>query len=356
MHFHSLALSSVTRPIRDAVVLGFAVPEALRERFRFTPGQYLTLRAEVQGETLRRPYSICSSPAEPELRVAIKRVNGGAFSNWANDRLRVGDELEVLPPQGRFTLSAPQGPRHVLAFAAGSGITPIVSIVAHTLATEAQSRCTLFFGNRSHGSTLFREALCDLKDRYLERFQLGFVMSREHQDLDLLNGRIDAAKCAAIFARWVPLATVDQVMVCGPESMIDAVCGALSSAGFPEARVGTERFLAAAPSQRRRAAPQAAGPAEVLSEIVVVQDGVRKSFQLARDGLSILDGAAAAGIELPHSCKGGMCSTCRARVIEGEVDMDLNYALEDYEIARGDVLCCQSFPQSDRVVLDFDQP
>ena len=354
MQLHALRVSALSHPIRDAVVLDLAVPEALAQSFRFIPGQYLTLEAEVEGERLRRPYSICSSPRERELRIAIKRVAGGVFSNWANDTLHVGDELAVLPPQGRFTLDPPTGPRHILAFAAGSGITPILSILEHTLASEPKSRCTLYFGNRSHSSTLFRETLCGLKDRYLERFQLGFVMSREHQDLELLNGRIDATKCAAIFAQWVPLAPIDQVLVCGPETMIDAVCGALKHAAYPEARIKTERFVAAAASRRRIERPSAGGPAEARAEIVIVQDGVRKSFHLARNSLSIIDGAAAAGIELPHSCKGGMCATCRARLLEGEVEMDTNYVLEDYEIARGEVLCCQSFPLSDRVVIDFD--
>jgi ring-1,2-phenylacetyl-CoA epoxidase subunit PaaE len=345
----------VEHPTRDAVVLTFTLPEHLRASFRFLPGQYLTLAAEIDGEELRRPYSICTGTHEPNLQVAIKCVPDGAFSNWAK-HLRAGEVLRVMPPQGRFTLAPEVGARrHYLAFAAGSGITPILSILKSTLANEPASRVTLFYGNRAHSSTLFREELCELKDRYLDRFQLAFVMSREHQDLELLNGRIDAAKCALIFARWVPLAAIDAVYVCGPGAMIDEVLAALRTAGYPEAKVKTERFVAAPRSSRRQPRVEAAAELSAATEVTIVQDGQRRSFLLAKNSVSILDGAASAGIELPHSCKSGMCSTCRAKLVEGEVDMDTNYALEDYEVTRGYVLCCQSFPITERVVVDFDQ-
>lgn len=354
-HFHALPIASVDRSTRDAVVLTLTVPPSLHEVFRFTQGQYLTLAATIEGERLRRPYSICSSPADANLRVAIKRVEGGVFSNWANDVLQPGDVLDVLPAQGRFfTPLDPAARRHYLAFAAGSGITPLVSIIQTTLATEAQSRFTLFYGNRSHATTLFGGELCELKDRYLERLQLAFVMSREQQDLELLNGRIDGEKCARIFRQWVPLAGIDTVFVCGPEAMIDAVRGALGEAGYPAERIRCERFVAAPHPRARHRSAEKKG--EVMpTEVTVVQDGQRRIFQLERNTVSLLDGAAAAGIELPHSCKGGMCSTCRAKLVEGEVEMDRNYALEDYEVARGYVLCCQSFPMTPKVVVDFDQ-
>lgn len=352
--FYALSIAALDRPTRDAVVLSFDRPAELAEPFRFEAGQYLTLRATIDGEELRRPYSICSAPDESRLRVAIKRVPGGRFSNWANEMLRAGDSIEVAPPQGRFTLHpTPQSRRRYLAFAAGSGITPILAIAKTALAKEPQSTFTLFYGNRAHGTTLFRGELCDLKDRYLTRFQLGFVMSREHQDLELLNGRIDAEKCAALFARWIRLDHIDGVFVCGPEAMIEAVLAALETAGYPKDRVKAERFVAATPAKRRPAASSSA-PETLGSEVVIVLDGQRRNFRMTRD-ISILDAAAQHGIELPHSCKGGMCSTCRAKLTEGEVDMDTHYALEDYELARGYVLCCQSFPLTDRVVVDFDQ-
>lgn len=351
--FYTLRIAALDRPTRDATVLSFDLPSELAEPFRFQAGQYLTLRTTIDGEEIRRPYSICSAPDESRMSVAIKRVAGGTFSNWANEALRVGDCIEVSPPQGRFTLQPnPEAGRHYLAFAAGSGITPIMAIAKTALAKEPRSKFTLFYGNRAHGTTLFRTELCELKDRYLTRFQLGFVMSREHQDLELLNGRIDGEKCAALFARWVRLKDIDGVFVCGPEAMMASVLGALETAGYPKERIKAEHFVAAAAPKRR---PAVAGPAAQApgSEVVVVLDGQRRSFRMARE-ITILDAAAQQGIELPHSCKGGICSTCRAKLTEGEVEMDTHYALEDYELARGYVLCCQSYPLTDRVVVDFD--
>ncbi len=353
--FHPLTVASVVRETRDAVVITFAVPEALRDAFRYEPGQHLTLKADIDGRDVRRSYSVCSAQQEGVLRIAVKRAPGGTFSTWANERLAAGDTIEVMPPAGHFHLPLdPAARHHYVGFAAGSGITPLLSIVATTLAAEPGSHFTLFYGNRASGSVMFREELAALKDRHLDRFNLVHVLSRESQDIDLLHGRIDRARADALVDRWVPLAEVDAVFVCGPESMMDAVAGALAARAFPPERVRIERFASSIPRHEHQPArPVDAGRSQ--TEVTVVVDGARKTYTLDRTKESLLEGALAHGIELPYSCKGGVCATCRCRLVEGEVDMDVNFALEDYEVARGFVLACQSYPATDRVVVDFDQ-
>jgi ring-1,2-phenylacetyl-CoA epoxidase subunit PaaE len=261
-----------------------------------------------------------------------------------------------MPPIGHFNVPLDaQARHHYVGFAAGSGITPLLSIVASTLHAEPQSHFTLFYGNRASGTVMFREELAALKDRFLDRFNLVHVLSREAQDIELLHGRIDRERAEALLDRWVPLAEVDAVFVCGPEGMMDAVTGALRSRGYPDGKVKIERFAASIPKKQehRVARPSAAGRNE--TEVTVIQDGVRKSYTLDRTKENLLDAGLAAGIELPYSCKGGVCSTCRCKLLEGEVDMDVNFALEDYEVARGFILACQSYPATDKVVVDFDQ-
>ncbi|MFO1283807.1 MAG: 1,2-phenylacetyl-CoA epoxidase subunit PaaE [Burkholderiales bacterium] len=353
--FHPLVVDRVDRETRDAVVVTFAVPESLGEAFRFEPGQHLTLKARIGGVDVRRSYSICSSRQDGRLRIAVKRAPGGVFSTWANESLAPGVTLEVMPPTGHFHLPVdPAARHHYVGFAAGSGITPLLSIVATTLAAEPMSHVTLFYGNRASGTVMFREELAALKDRHLDRFNLVHVLSRESQDIDLLHGRIDRERAGALLERWVPLAEVDAVFVCGPEPMMDAVVAALAARGFPPERVRLERFASSIPRHEHQVArPVADG--RTRTEVTVVVDGARKSYTLDRTKESLLDGALANGIELPYSCKGGVCATCRCRLVEGEVDMDVNFALEDYEVARGFVLACQSFPATDKVVVDFDQ-
>jgi len=353
--FHRLPIARVERETRDAVAVTFAVPEALRDQFRFTQGQHLTLRADIGGEDVRRSYSICSAVHENALRIAVKRAPGGAFSTWANEALKAGATVEVMPPMGHFNVPLdPAAKRHYLGFAAGSGITPLLSIIKTTLAVESQSRFTLFYGNRASSTVMFREELAALKDLYLTRFNLVHVLSREAQDIDLLHGRIDRARADALLAHWVCLDEIDAAFVCGPEGMMKAVIDALEARGFPESKIRIERFAASIPKHEHvaRPLPQAA---QSECEVTVIIDGTRKSFLLEKEKENIIAAGLRNGIELPYSCRGGVCSTCRCRLLEGEVEMDVNFALEDYEIARGFILSCQSYPSTDTVVVDYDQ-
>ena len=353
--FHPLPIARVERETRDAVAITFTVPDALADQFRFEQGQHLTLRTDIDGQDVRRSYSICSAVHDGALRIAVKKTPGGVFSTWANEGLAAGATIDVMPPMGHFNVPLDAAShRHYLGFAAGSGITPLLSIVKTTLAAEPLSRFTLFYGNRASGTVMFKEELAALKDVYLERFNLAHVLSREAQDIDLLHGRIDRDKAGALLDHWVRLADIDTAFVCGPEGMMEAVIEALKARGFPDSRIKVERFASSIPKHQHVARPLPEAAASEC-EVTVIIDGSRKSFLLEREKESILDAGLRNGIELPYSCKGGVCSTCRCRLIEGEVDMDVNFALEDYEVARGFILSCQSYPATDRVLIDFDQ-
>ncbi|MBK9244808.1 MAG: phenylacetate-CoA oxygenase/reductase subunit PaaK [Burkholderiales bacterium] len=348
--FHALRIKEVRRETPDCVSLAFEVPAELAAEYRFVQGQHLNVRAMLDGDEVRRSYSICSGVDDGELRVAIKKVPGGRFSVWANERLAAGDEIDVMTPEGRFftPLEAGQS-KHYVAFAAGSGITPVLSLARTVLAREPKSRFTLVYGNRRLASTMFHEALWELKDRYLSRFAIHNVFSREEQEAELLNGRIDAAKARAFLEALIPVDGIDEAFVCGPASMIDEVEGALVAAGVPRNHVHVERF--GVPG----AVVAAVDDAEAAeARLTLIVDGVRREIDFHRGQHSILEAGRAAGIDLPFSCKGGMCSTCRARIVEGEVKMAKNYALEPHEVAAGFVLTCQSYPLTERVVISFD--
>jgi len=352
--FHPLRVAKVERETRDAIAVTFAVPAALREQFRYLQGQHLTLRVDLDGQDVRRSYSICAAAQDALLRIAVKRNPGGLFSNWANDSLKVGDTLDVMPPMGHFNVRLdPLHRSHYLGFAAGSGITPLLSIVKTTLAAEPNSRFTLFYGNRASGTVMFKEELAALKDAYIDRFSLVHVLSREAQDIELLHGRIDRAKAEALLAHWVRLDDIEAAFVCGPDGMMQAVADALKARGFPDAKVRIERFATSIPHHEHR--PQAVAPGHAQCEVTVVIDGATKTFVLDKAKENIIDAGLRSGVELPYSCKGGVCSTCRAKLVAGEVDMDVNFALEDYEVARGFVLTCQSYPVTDQVTVDYDQ-
>jgi ring-1,2-phenylacetyl-CoA epoxidase subunit PaaE len=345
--YHPLTVKHVRRETRDALAVTFDVPPELRDVFRFTQGQFLTLRTIVDGEELRRSYSICSAPHDDELRVAIKRVADGRFSSWAHSALVPGAVIDVGPPDGRFHVPLAAGNvRHYLGVAAGSGITPLLSIIKTTLAVEPQSRFTLVYGNRSSSSVMFRDELQDLKDRYLERFALLFIMSREQGDIELFHGRIDEAKCDALFETWIDVATVDVAFVCGPEAMTEAVSASLASHGIAKDRLKTELFTAVPRGERTTAIRIEAGSAALCTASALI-DGRRQTFTIEKGAETVLDAGLRQGLDLPYSCKGGVCSTC-------EVDMDVHYALEDYEIARGFILMCQSYPVSDTIAIDVD--
>jgi len=353
--FHPLTVAKVKHETRDAIAVTFDVPPQLKETFKYRQGQHLTLRAIVDGEDVRRSYSICAAVQDDQLRVAIKRVAGGLFSTWANQALKPGMTLDVMPPEGRFNLPLdPESRRHYLAFAAGSGITPILSIVKTTLLAEPHSRFTILYGNRASSSVIFRDELAELKDIYMERLNLVYVMSREQQDIELFNGRITQDKCRQLFQRWLRVEDVDYAFICGPEDMMHGVSNALQEAGMPKERIRIELFAAAAVNAVRQPRSHYGADVGHLTEVTVIMDGNHASFTMDKDKESLLDAGLRAGIDMRYSCKGGVCSTCRCKVVEGTVDMDVNYALEDYEVARGFVLSCQSFPVTDRIVVDFD--
>lgn len=355
-HFHSLTIKQVRPETRDAVSIAFDVPADLQDQFRFTQGQYLVMRTQMGGEEVRRSYSICSGVDEGELRVAIKRVPGGRFSAFANEQLKAGQQLEVMVPSGSFFVELdPARQGNYLAVAAGSGITPILSIITTTLEREPNSRFTLLYGNRSSSGALFRDKLEDLKNRYLNRLNLIFVFSREQQDIDLYNGRIDADKCGQLFSRWMDVKTLDAAFICGPQAMTETVRDSLKGNGMAADRIHFELFSAAGNESKREAREAARQVDSAVSQVTVISDGRALAFDLPRNTVSVLDAGNAIGAELPYSCKAGVCSTCKCKVIEGEVEMDSNHALEDYEVAAGYVLSCQTFPISDKVVLDFDQ-
>ena len=355
--FHSLTIREVRPETRDAVSIAFDVPPELRDTFRFTQGQHLIVRTHMDGEEVRRSYSICTGVHDDDLRVAVKKVPGGRFSGFANGELKEGDTLEVMPPSGHFFIDLdPERQAHYLAVAAGSGITPILSIIKTTLEAEPNSQFTLLYGNRSSNSTLFREALSDLKNAYLGRFNVIYLFSREQQDVDLYNGRIDADKCDAIFSRWLDTPNLHAAFLGGPQSMTETVKERLVANGLDKSRVHFELFGVEGQTQRKHRAPEEVTDDEDKTRVTIIADGREVLVELPRDSKNILDAANEHGADLPFSCKAGVCSTCRCKVVEGEVEMDNNFALEDYEVAAGYVLSCQSYPVTDKVVLDFDQP
>ncbi|MFA9215641.1 MAG: 1,2-phenylacetyl-CoA epoxidase subunit PaaE [Sphingomonadaceae bacterium] len=354
--FYPLSVAQVRNETRDTIAVTFAVPPELQDSFRFQQGQHLTLRARINDEDVRRSYSICSAVQDGALRVAIKRTPGGLFSSWANETIQPGTLIDVMPPMGHFNVPLDAANRkHYLAFAAGSGITPILSIIKTTLLAEPHSSFSLFYGNRASSSVIFKEELTDLKDEFMQRLNLAYVMSREQQDIDLFNGRITKDKCAQFLQHWINIDDVDVAFICGPEDMMHGVSAALQEAGLPKAQIKVELFAASIPKHQHQ--PRAVDPAAArhATEVTVIMDGNHTSFTMEQDQESLLDAGLRAGIDMRYSCKGGVCSTCRCKVIDGKVDMDVNYALEDYEIARGFILSCQSFPVTDKVVIDFDQ-
>jgi len=358
--FHPLTVRAIEPDTDEAVIVSFDVPPALRAVFAFNQGQYLTLRTNVDGQDLRRSYSICAGIDDGELRVAVRKVAGGVFSSWIHRRLAPGDTVQVMPPQGRFWVPLDTAShRHYLGVAGGSGITPILSIMKTVLGREPNARFTLIYANRAAKSTMFKEEIEDLKNRYMARLVLHHVFSGEDTELPLNSGVMNRDKLGEFLARLVDAATIDHAFVCGPFQMNDEVEAALLAAGVPEERVHIERFgvapnlVAGGPAAGAVEHEAKPGDAE-YARIVIVRDGLRREFDFGRDDPSILDAAASAGLEVPFSCTSGVCGTCRARLLEGQVRMTRNFALDKAEVAGGFVLCCQAHPLTDRVVLSFD--
>lgn len=356
--FHPLRVRAVQPDTAEAVIVSFEVPEDLRPVFGFTQGQYLTLRKEIDGQDLRRSYSICAGVDDGELRVGVRKVRGGVFSNWINESLRPGDTISVMAPEGRFFVPLdPEAQRHHVGIAGGSGITPILSIMKTVLAREPRSRFSLVYGNRSLHSTMFKEELEDLKDRYMTRLVLHHVFSDEHTDSPINMGVMNRDKIGAFLGTLVPAQSIDHAYVCGPFQMNDEAEAALLAAGVPEERIHIERFGIAQQAAGQVGAivhePQP-GDAE-QARVVIIRDGLQREITFRREQPSILDAAAAAGLEVPFSCTSGVCGTCRAKLVEGQVRMERNFALDKKEVAAGYVLTCQAHPLTERVVLSFDE-
>ena len=357
--FYPLTIAGMQPQTDSAVCLTFTVPDEYRREFRFIPGQYLTLRRDFDGVEVRRSYSICSGANDGRLRVAVKHIEGGIFSGFINRELKTGDVLEVMPPQGNFYVKAkPGNAKNYLCIAAGSGITPVLSIIKTILEVEAESHVTLLFGNRKVSTIMFKEELEALKNAHLPRFQWLNILSREKQDVEILNGRINNKKGAELCRRLLNLRAIDEFFLCGPESMISEVSRGLRAEGIPESRIRYELFAASAADAQAVLAKhhkRALNMAGKVAAVTVISDGREHGFELTADGENILDGALDHGVDLPFACKGGVCATCKAKLVSGEVDMDLSHGLERDEIEAGYILTCQAHPVSDKVVVDFDQ-
>jgi ring-1,2-phenylacetyl-CoA epoxidase subunit PaaE len=353
-HFHPLVVAEIVPETAEANSIRFAVPPELSDTFRFRAGQHLTLRADIGGEEVRRNYSLCTAPDDGALMVTVKRIAGGVFSNWVGDRLRPGDELDVMPPHGSFTCAFDEGNRrHLVGFAGGSGITPLMSLIRTALKAEPDSRFTLFYGNRDSASVIFLDALADLKDRYLDRFALYHFLADEEQDIELFNGMLDKPTCKAAIEQLVgDPGSVDQWFICGPGPMMDAAESALLDTGVDRQRIHIERFTAGRASEALAAEmaqlqTQAAGVT-----VAVTLDG--RTRRVPFTAANILDSAREAGLPAPFACKAGVCATCRAKVTGGRVEMAARYGLTDEEVGAGYVLTCQSVPLGDGVAVDYD--
>lgn len=353
--FYPLRVKDVRRETPDCVSVALEVPSSQAKTFEFTPGQYLTFKHKHEGEEIRRSYSICSAPEEGELRVAIKKVSGGIFSTYANEQLTIDDVLDTMPPAGNFTVevNANQAKDYV-AFGAGSGITPIISIIKTVLLNEPNSSFTLIYGNQSLQSIIFREEIEALKNKYLDRFQVIHILSRERLESELNYGRIDTEKCDLLCQSLISIEQVDKVFLCGPEQMILSLRDYFIARGMDKANVKFELFTTATKQPYQTSASASAHDENDLCDITIKVDDRTMEIKLAKEGMTILDAALAKGADLPYACKGGVCCTCKAKLLEGEVEMEVNYALEDDEVANCYILSCQAHPRSKKVVVDFD--
>lgn len=353
--FHRLRIAEVRRETPDAVSLRLDLPDEFAGAFAFRAGQHLTVKAEIAGEEVRRNYSVCVAPHEGELRIAVKEIAGGVFSNWANSRLSVGDFLEVMPPHGAFTWRfEPQAARRYVAFAGGSGITPVLSLLKTALEVEHASRFSLIYGNRSAAQVMFLEELAGLKNRFMDRLEVFHFLEEEEDETALFNGRLDADKVEAVLGSLVSAEAVDAFFICGPGPMMDAVETALKARGTPAERILIERFATSPISLAQAAAGRRLEEEARGRRMTVILDGRRSRVAFDAEKGSILESARAAGVPAPFACKGGVCATCRAKLISGQVEMKANYALTEAELARGYILTCQAVPVGEGVVLDYD--
>ena len=354
--FHRLKIADVRRETADAVSIRFEIPEHLKQAFAFKAGQHLTLRTALDGEDVRRNYSVCVAPSENEMRIAIKQMTPGRFSAWANANLREGFDIEVLPPMGRFLV--PEGVRenaYYVGLAGGSGITPVISILKTVLETQTSAKFVLLYGNRATASVMFLEELAGLKNRYMNRLEIYHFLEDEAEEIELFNGRLDRAKCDDVFDSLIDVGAADAFFICGPGPMMDGAEGALLARGVPPEKILIERFTSSALSAEQLAAREALQQKAAGTELTVTLDGRRSKIAFDPAKGSILDCVQAAGLPAPYACKGGVCTTCRAKILEGQVTMTKNYGLNKDEVADGYVLTCQSVPVSERVVLSYDE-
>jgi ring-1,2-phenylacetyl-CoA epoxidase subunit PaaE len=333
----------------------FEIPEALRETFKFKPGQHLTLRADIGGEEVRRNYSLCVAPQDGQVKVTVKRIAGGLFSNWANERLKPGAVIEAMPPHGSFTWDfEPDRQGHYVGFAGGSGITPVISLLKTALTVEPDSRFTLFYGNRDSQSVIFLEELARLKNRFMGRLEIHHFLAEESEDIELFNGMLDRSKCDEILTHLIEPAEIASFFICGPGPMMDAAEESLLAHGVPKDRIHIERFTAGRPSAALEAQMQALQSRAQGLTMMVTLDGRKRRVAFDSEAGNILDSARKAGLPAPYACKAGVCATCRARVVSGDVEMAARYGLSDEEVASGYVLTCQSVPKGEGVELDYD--
>jgi len=356
-HFRPLTILEIRNETDDCVSVSFHVPDEWKDEFRFQAGQNITLRSTIDGKEVRRSYSICSSPSENELRVAIKKMEEGLFSSHAHRFFKSSQVLDVMAPTGNFTLSLKEGnKKHYVAFAAGSGITPVISILKTILQEEPLSRFTLIYGNRNRGSVIFKEELLALKNDYPEKFQLLTIFSREKMDAPVFEGRIDAAKCEMIFKQILPLADDQEYLLCGPAPMIFSVRSWLTQQNVEEKKIHFELFSDPGEQgiERKQTKAEKKESSDLKSLVTIRLDGISSDFQIPVEGPTILEAAIQAGADLPYACRAGVCASCRAKLIKGKVTMDQNYSLADEEIEQGFILACQSHPASEKLIIDFD--
>ena len=353
--FYNLKIANIYKETEDTSVVTFEVPAHLQDEFKFTQGQHLTLKADINGEDVRRSYSLCSSPLESKWQVAVKQIPGGKFSTYINEKLATGDTLEVMAPSGKFGVEAkPNESKNYLFFAAGSGITPVLSMVKAHLAQEPNATCKLFYVNKTAKSIIFKEELEQLRNSYFGRFEIFYFLTKERRDIELFNGRFDDEKMKVLTNTFIDVPDTNDVFLCGPEKMVNYVSEYLIEAGLPKEFVHFELFVTGLSEEDIKRAERLAKQNVEGVEVTIVDGGKEFSFTMTKEYDNILDAALGAGADLPFACKGGVCSTCKCEVKEGNVEMKINYALDEKEVSQNLVLSCQAVPTTDKVVVDFD--
>ncbi len=353
--FHQLKVADIYKETSDCSVVSFEVPEHLQEAFNFNQGQHLTLRQNINGEDVRRSYSLCSSPSDKQWKVAVKQIPGGVFSTYVNTQLKAGDTLEVMEPSGTFGVNVmPEASKNYLFFAAGSGITPIMSMIKTHLRAEPNSTCKLFYVNKTAKSIIFKEELEQLRNTYFGRLEIYYFLTKERRDIDLFNGRFDDEKMQILTKIFIDIPDTSEVFLCGPEEMVKYVSNYLVEAGLPKELIHFELFVTGLSEEDIKRTERLAKQNVEGTEVTIIDGGKEFAFTMTKEYDNILDAALGAGADLPYACKGGVCSTCKCEVKDGSVEMKINYALEDFEVAKNWVLSCQAVPTSEKVVVDFD--